>query len=379
MNLLRYYFDYFKFNFETFPLVIRIATTIILIFLTFNLFLIITLLVKKFLNRKKDKLEFDKQSKCFRLLETIVTYETNITYEVLQQKQSSFKETCGSNNKKIIKILLAIKSDFPEKFNYYNLQSISRLFDLGKFWDEHLSKGTLKQKIESLDEIIELNASISESILSTLVYHKNNELRKRARIAQIHLSQHDPFRFFEEEFDKDFTEWDKIKIHNILLHRPIKTIPNFARWIPKIKNEDLQCLFVYEIGYFLQYENRDFLFDFFKNTTSDKVKIQCLKTLDLLGIKSYKERLIKLYPISSEEVQLSIIESLKNIRNENEVLKFFIDAFEKTYKTNLKIAIGKTIYQSGENGKKVVNILENRVLGFDRLILAHIKNPLLAN
>lgn len=379
MGTLKYYFDYFNFNFDTFPLVIQIAVTIILIFLTFNFIMLTTLLVQKFINRKKDKETVDTKSKCYRILETIVTHDNNVTYETLLEKLSDFKQDCGADSKKIIRILLSVKSQYPEEFNYYNSQSISRIFDLGAFWDDNLSKGTLKQKMESLDEIIELNASISESILSTLVYHKNNELRKRARIAQIHLSQHDPFRFFEEEFDEDFTEWDKIKIHNILLHRPIKTIPNFARWIPRIKNEDLQCLFIYEIGYFLQYENGDFLFDFFKTTTSDKVKVQCLKTLDILGIHNYKEPLIRMYPICSEEVQLYIVESLRNIRNENEVLKFFVNAFEKTYETNLKIAIGRTIYQSGENGERVVNVLESRVDGFEKLIFEHVKNPLLAS
>lgn len=379
MGTLKYYFDYFNFNFDTFPLVIQIAVTIILIFLTFNFIMLTTLLVQKFINRKKDKETVDTKSKCYRILETIVTHNNNVTYETLLEKLSDFKQDCGADSKKIIRILLSVKSLYPEEFNYYNSQSISRIFDLGAFWDDNLSKGTLKQKMESLDEIIELNASISESILSTLVYHKNNELRKRARVAQIHLSQHDPFRFFEEEFDEDFTEWDKIKIHNILLHRPIKTIPNFARWIPRIKNEDLQCLFIYEIGYFLQYENGDFLFDFFKTTTSDKVKVQCLKTLDILGIHNYKESLIRMYPICSEEVQLNIVESLRNIRNENEVLKFFVNAFEKTYETNLKIAIGRTIYQSGENGERVVNVLESRVDGFEKLIFEHVKNPLLAS
>ena len=379
MYRLKYYYDYFNFNFDTYPLVIRIAITIILLFFVFNIIMVTSLLIKKFIDRKKSKEDIDKNSKCYRILETIVTHNSNVTYETLLEKLDSFKEDCGADSKKIIKILLSVKSSYPDEFNYYNSQSIGRIFDLGTYWDDHLSKGSLKQKMEALDEITELNASISESILSTLVYHKNNELRKRARIAQIHLSQHDPFRFFEEEFDEDFTEWDKIKIHNILLHRPVKTIPNFARWIPRIKNEDLQCLFIYEIGYFLQFENNDFLFDFFKNSNSDKVKVQCLKTLDILGIQKYKERLIKVYPICSEDVQLHIVESLRNIRNENEVLKFFVDAFEKTYETNLKIAIGRTIYQSGRNGERVVDVLESRVDGFEKLIFEHVKNPLLAN
>jgi len=229
----------------------------------------------------------------------------------------------------------------------------------------------------ALEEIIELNASISESILSTLVYHKNNELRKRARIAQIHLSQHDPFKFFSEEFDKDFTAWDKIKIHDILLKKPLKTIPNFARWIPVIKNEKLQCLFIYEIGHYKQIENRHFLFDYFKKTTNDMVKIECLKTLEILGISEFKTKFLHIYPLCSEEVQLHLTLALKKVANDPETLKFFIKAFDKTYETNLKIALGKAIYNSGPVGKKAISVIEKNAEGFDLLVFEHVKNPLL--
>jgi hypothetical protein len=316
MDVLKYYFDYFNFNFYTFPFVVRIAVSITFVFLTFVFCMLITLFLRKLISKQEIKINTDEKSKCYMLLEAIITFKDNVTYNVLEEKSSHFKKVCGNDSKRIIKVLLSIKKEFPNEFNFDNSRGICRLFDLGALWDENLSKGSLKEKIEALDEITGLNASISESTLSKLVYHKNSELRKRARIAQIHLSQHDPFRFFEEEFDQDFTKWDKIKIHNILLHRTVNTIPNFARWIPKIKNEDLQCLFIFEIGYFSQIENKNFVFELFRNTISDKVKVQCIKTLDVLGIQTYKEQLIKLYPICSEKVQLCIIDVLTPIKQE---------------------------------------------------------------
>ena len=106
MYRLKYYYDYFNFNFDTYPLVIRIAITIILLFFVFNIIMVTSLLIKKFIDRKKSKEDIDKNSKCYRILETIVTHNSNVTYETLLEKLDSFKEDCGADSKKIIKILL---------------------------------------------------------------------------------------------------------------------------------------------------------------------------------------------------------------------------------------------------------------------------------
>jgi hypothetical protein len=297
----------------------------------------------------------------------------------LQSDFPSIKAKCHPNQKDIIYEMLTIRHEFPAEFNYENFLSLSRLFNLTAYWDAKLSHRSLKVKLENLQHIIDLRATISESVLATLVYHKNNELRKKARIAQIHLSQHEPFKFFDEEFDKDFTVWDKIKIHDILLHRPVQTIPNFIRWIPKVKNENLQSLFIYEIGHYNQVENKEFLYDFFKMTPSDEVKIQIIKTMKILGIEEMAHNLIRQYNAVSENVQLAIINNLKHVQTDKFLLPFYVHAFEKAYETDLKLALGEAIYSSEVNGQRVIEVLERKAKGFDSLIFEHVKNPLLLN
>jgi hypothetical protein len=383
MRLINYYIDYFYFNLDTYPLVVKIAVSIILFFLFFNLGVIIVSLFQKLFKKNKKNIVINKEDLNYQKLIELLVNRENIEFDSLRESIFEFDEDFKKDWKTIISMLMSIKLDcvkyLSDEFNYHNSRNLCRIFDLGVFWDERLTKGSYKEKMDTLNEIIELNATISESILATLVYHKNNELRKRARLAQIHLSKHDPFRFFEEDFDKDFTRWDKIKIHDILLRRSVKTIPNFARWVPIIENVELKCLFIYEIGYFLQVENRAYLFDLFKTTKEDKVKIECLNSLSLLGIQEYKDSIIDLYSVCSEDVQVVIIRSLKNINRENKILKFFVNAFDKTYETSLKIEIGQTMYNFGDNGKKVVDVLEQRGEGFEKLIFEHIKNPLLQN
>lgn len=363
------------------PLVVRIAVITTICFLLLLIFYAILSLVSYYRKKRRERLEEERKSNsdCYTVLKEILTYDEVIPFKTLEEDFENIKDRCHKKQEDIIYEMLVVKREFPAQFNYENLQSLSRLFVLTPYWDTKLTDKSLKIKMENLQNIIELRATISESVLSTLVYHKNSELRKKARIAQIHLSQHEPFKFFDEEFDKDFTVWDKINIHDILLHRPINSIPNFIRWVPKVKNEKLQSMFIYEIGFYNQIENKEFLHDFFKMTPSDEVKIQIIETMKVLGIEDMAYNLIRQYNANSEPVQLAIINNLKHIQTDKFLLPFYVHAFEKAYETDLKLALGEAIYTSEVNGHRVIEVLERNAKGFDQLIFEHIKNPLLLN
>ena len=375
------FFENIYYKYIVMPLVIRIAVIATICFIVLLLFYATLGIVNYYKRKRNQKREEIRKSNsdCYIILKEILTYDEVIPFNTLQSDFVEIKAKCHKNQKDIIYEMLSIRYEFPIEFNYENFQSLSRLFNLTAYWDAKLSHRSLKVKLENLQHIIDLRATISESVLATLVYHKNNELRKKARIAQIHLSQHEPFKFFDEEFDKDFTVWDKIKIHDILLHRPVQTIPNFIRWIPKVKNENLQSLFIYEIGHYNQVENKEFLYEFFKMTPSDEVKIQIIKTMKILGIEEMAHNLIRQYNAVSENVQLAIINNLKHVQTDKFLLPFYVHAFEKAYETDLKLALGEAIYNSEVNGKRVIEVLERKAKGFDSLIFEHVKNPLLLN
>lgn len=375
------FFENLYYKFIVMALVIRIALIITIFLIILLLFFAFLGLVNYYIKKRYEIKEAERKrnSDCYTVLAEILTDEEIIPYNDLQYDFESIKARCHPELSDIIYEMLVIKNEFPFQFNYDNLQSLARLFKLTAYWDEKLTDRSLKVKMQNLQNIIDLKANISESILSTLLYHKNSELRKKARIAQIHLSQHEPFKFFDEEFDKDFTVWDKSKIHDILLNKPTQTIPNFVRWIPKVKNVNLQSLFIYEVGYYNQVENKEFLFDYFKLTPSDEVKIQIVETLNKLGIESVAHNLIAQYGACSENVQLCIINNLKHIQSDPLLLPFYVRAFEKAYETDLKLALGEAIYKSEKNGQRVIEVLERDSKGFDYLIFEHIKNPLLLN
>lgn len=375
------FFENLYYKFIVMALVIRI-TVVVTIFLILLLIFFATLSLVNYYIKKRFELreaERKRNSDCYTVLAGILTDPEIIPFNNLQYDFASIKQRCHSEIPDIIYEMVLIKNDFPFEFNYENLLSLARLFKLTAYWDDKLTDKSLKVKMENLQTIIDLRANISESILSTLLYHKNSELRKKARIAQIHLSQHEPFKFFDEEFDKDFTVWDKSKIHDILLNKPTQTIPNFVRWIPKVSNVNLQSFFIYEVGYYNQGENKEFLFDFFKTTPNDGVKIQIIETLKMLGIESMAHNLIKQYGACSENVQLCMINNLKHIQTDPLLLPFYVRAFESAYETDLKLALGEAIYTSERNGQRVIEVLERDAKGFDYLIFEHIKNPLLLN
>ena len=148
-----------------------------------------------------------------------------------------------------------------KSYNQSNLDHIIDYYNGKAYLEKELKKANLKNKIIAMQFVLELRVNIAESVISAFLYHKKSDLRKLARLTYIFISNHDPFRFFDEEFDKNFTELDKIKIHNILQRRKDKIQPNYAQWIERTKNINLNVL-VYEIGYYKQQENINYLKNF---------------------------------------------------------------------------------------------------------------------
>ena len=61
MRLINYYIDYFYFNLDTYPLVVKIAVSIILFFLFFNLGVIIVSLFQKLFKKNKKNIVINKE------------------------------------------------------------------------------------------------------------------------------------------------------------------------------------------------------------------------------------------------------------------------------------------------------------------------------
>lgn len=378
MEKIIFFFRSLYFSISDLSPVLQLAIVLSMLFVFVYTFTFLELI---YLNWKNDRMLHQK--KVLNLLylqkiKEIVFSSKNIDLEGIKlvfENQKEFKK----RHKLLITDTIIELVNNNEVYNEYNYNEILYFFDLKSFWEKRLLKGNNKTKLEGLSKIINLRLSISESVIISLVYDKNESLRKKARKAYIYLSKYDPFRFFNEDFDAEFTEWDKIQIHEILLKRSKEFTPNFAQWIKRTENNDLKCFFIYETAFYKQYENLPFLLTFLTQTTNPKVRKSLVEAIGTLQNNNIDDALISNYDFEPLVVQHSIINTIKETKPKL-ALEFLESAFYKSYDTSLKISIGKAIFNYDQTGKTLIDEMESKIDdNFQKLIFEHIKNPLIKN
>ena len=87
------------------------------------------------------------------------------------------------------------------------------------FWEKRIRYSSYDKKKEALLVIGEFDNGVNTGILSKSMFHKNKEIRKVARDLYTKLDRYNPFRFMEENFDEEFTQLDKLRLHSTLIKR----------------------------------------------------------------------------------------------------------------------------------------------------------------
>ncbi|WP_421498060.1 hypothetical protein [Flavobacterium columnare] len=366
----------FYFSISELPPVLQLAMVLSFVFICVY---IITFLNLIYLNWEKKSVAIQKKTLnliYLQKIKEIVYSPKEYTLEDIKLVFENKKDFKKTHKLLITETIIELIAE-DEVYDLHNFNEILYFFDLKSFWEERLLKGNLKTKLEGLAQIIKLRLTISESVIISLVYDKNEALRKKARKAYIYLSKHDPFRFFNEDFDSEFTEWDKIQIHEILLKRAKEFIPNFAQWITRTENIDLKCFFIYETSFYKQQENLPFLLTLLTQTTNSKVRKALIEAIGVLQNNNIEDALIANYDFEPISVQHSIIKTVTETKPDNG-LEFLRSAFYKTFDTSLKIRIGRAIYNYDNEGVNLINEMESKIDdGFENLIFKHIKNPLI--
>lgn len=376
MNELIYYLKNIYYTVGTYPLILRIASVLILFFCVVYLFTLSQLFFVQWKYKKNNRINRKLKDGLPVLIEKIL-FDTE-QWDSMMVENAFFEFKISKFVQNNVTDLLADLLEKSESYNLFNYNQIIYHFDLKLFWEKRLLKGNVHQKIKALAKIISIRLVISESVIISMVYHKNSLVRKKARRAYIFLSPHDPFRFFNEDFDNDFTEWDKVQIHEILLLRSKDRCPNFAQWIKRTENLDLKCFFIYETAFFNQQENLPFLITLLSQTNDYKLRQSLIEAIGKLQKNKLEEEVISNYDFEPIFIQKSIIESIHRSLPDDG-LEFLETAFYKSYDVELKIAIGKAIANYKDRGVNVLERMEKKNEDqFQDLIFKHIKNPLIS-
>jgi len=372
---LEYYLYYFYYTFIGFPFVIRVAVASITVFIPFFLIALFKFLQyrKRFYRKRKRREEF--RHKFGDKISDIISSKNHYYIDNIEHIiQYNVKKLNKFEKRVLTNLILKIRKE-TAYINDSNYQRLIEYLQLRQFWEKKLKYGRLSYKQRALRKLDDLDIEIPGSVITSLTYNRNRYLRKRARSSYMYFSKHSPFKFFDEDFDKTFNDWDKIEIHRMLSRRTDITIPSLTQWIRNSKNVRFQCFLIDEIKYFDQKECAPYLLSMI-DAADVEMKRHIIETLSEIKYNEAEQSFIKDYTLQPQVIQQSIIKAVQKLNTGN-ALSFLEDAYNTAHDKDSEIIILRAIYNYGQQGKKLFNELYEKSYGFSKIIFSHVSNPLI--
>lgn len=373
-----YYVYYLYYTFLGFPLVVRFAICAICLYAPFFIYTLIVLNRTRSRFYKENRLRAKLGEKYADKIKEIATSDKEHGFEDIGILLDCNVNRLSANEKKVLSDLLSkLRETLPEKeLNRDNYEKLIDYFELRQYWGKKLKYGNLLARQTALRKLDDLDIEIPGSVISALTYNRNPYLRKRARNSFMYYSRSSPYKFFNENFDHTFNQWDKIEVHRTLWRRKDKNIPQFNHWIKNSTNVPFQCFLVDQICFFNQKESIPYLAEVVLNNEDSDLKESCIKALQEMDYADIEEELLKDYVLQPESVQKAIIEAIGKL-NTGKHLQFLKEAYYNTHSAELSKIILQTIYNYGNEGQKLFLSMKESAVGFSRLLFSHVANPLI--
>lgn len=373
-----YYVYYLYYTFLGFPLVVRFAICAICIYTPFFLYTLAVLNQTRRNFYKEAKLKYNLEKKYADGISDIATSDQTYSFEDIGMLLNCNVNRLSDKEKKLLSdSLYNVREAVDENnLNRENYEKLIDYFELRQYWGKRLKYGTLSARQTALRKLDDLDIEIPGSVISSLTYNRNPYLRKRARTSFMYYSKTNPYKFFNEDFDRNFNQWDKIEVHRTLARRKDKNIPRFNHWVMNSDNIEFQCFLIEEIRFFNQKELAPYLSEIALTNENIELRESSIKTLGKIKHESLESDLIKDYVLQPESVQKTIIEAIGEM-NTGKSLSFLEDAYYNTNNSELSKTILKTIYNYGDAGRKLFLSMKESAAGFSRSLFAHVANPLI--
>jgi len=303
-----------------------------------------------------------------------MTSEKKLSSKEIKDQIGWKEKKLNATRKKIVTNFLLKLRKRGEEINESNFKELVAYFDLQNFWEKQIKYGSASSKCRAIRKIDDLNIEIPGSLISSLTYDRNPYLRKRARSYYMYFSEHNPFKFLHEDYDKTFNEWDKIEIHRILCRRS-HDLPNLTPWIRNSQNNDFKCFLIDEMLHFNQVENCPYLIKML-NTKDLKLRMKVIYALGEMRHSPAEAHLLQDYHLQPQPVQHCIIEAIRKFHTGNS-LNFLKEAFLNAYDTETKLILLKAIFMYGAPGKELFYQLKENSSDLRAVLFNHVSNPLI--
>ena len=244
-----------------------------------------------------------------------------ISHFLFHEKESSVDE-----HKEYLSQKVEIRELIKSKFNRQVLAEIlmdlqkdvsgearQNLYDLyvglGLHHDAYSKLGSWRWEVisQGILELTQMRVEESYLFIRRFINHSRGVIRKQAQIATVSL-KHEGIGYFMDTCRYRISEWQQLKLIDVLRHLEDFTPPRFKVWLTS-KNKDVVLFALRLIRYYNQNDANQAIIQLIKhkNVQIRSEAIQCLKEF---GVSESLDTLKQAFRRSSTEVKLSILDAI---------------------------------------------------------------------
>ena len=369
MELLEFYYH----QIGTYPLIIKIALTFVLICILLVVSLFTFLWYFRYRKKREEKLIEKNEAFINEFLDDIVD----------ENKSFSQEDIVNNFVKKIKKIdklkdyildRLVFKINNNVDYNVKNIKNFIKALNVDVLIEKKLDFSSTLTKTRAIQISAALNLNKIDSKILPYSYNKNKVIRHKARAAYLQLSRNNPYKFFNETTET-FNKWNEISLLNSLKQNEKKGLPNFSMWISYSKNQSLIVFLIKMVGFFKQKDSVNILMEQLNNT-NEEIREAAILALGELDYLESERKLKQIYYNQPDLCQIAIIKTLGKFQS-LESLDFLKKSYIEATSFNTKKIIASEILNFGVQGKEIFQSLKRKQQEENDLILDHIENPLI--
>ncbi len=341
MDTITYYYQYLSATYAGFPLVVRIAVLLIVLMGLLYLISWINIGVVAFINKRENR-RSKKIKRYKKQINEIISSSRNYSEsEILETL--SIKPPIQDWMKVHISEYIVDKIDTSES-NHTNVGTVLHALRIPEYWENEIDSGAASRRWKSIRMLDNLSPFVAASVISKKATSERKNIGNYARSVFAKFDSHDAFKFLTEDIDTNFTELDKLRIHNSLKsHRPTEVLPHLLRTALSTGNDDYRIFLINEIQLLGISEDLEPLLDIYKTTKNAAVKAQIIKTLSLLNFREAIPIFIHDYNYTKQNIQEEIIDGLGRLGG-SEALAFLEKIYSETNNKEILVKIIQNIY-----------------------------------
>jgi len=341
MDNFNYYYYYLSSLFAGFPMVVKIALALVLIMGLLYLASWVRIGFLAYVNKRDEKR--NKGAKKYR----------EKLFSILKDPQNIQEDTVLS----LMEITPPIKDWMKAQFSEYivdsmdepginltNMGTILRALRIPEYWKSELDSGNISKKWKSIRMLDSISPYVASSIISKKANSEKKDLGNYAKSVFAKFDSHDAFKFLEDASGNQFTQLDKMRIHNSLKQRPPQEVlPHLINTAINTDDDEYRIFLIREVGLTGISEGVEPLVDLYKESKNPEIRAQIVQTLSLLNYRAAIPVFIKDYHFSKLQVQEEIIEGL-GCMGGPESLEFLEKIYSQTNNKELLVKILRNIY-----------------------------------